>query len=135
MLFRAKFGEQVFELDKFTIGDWRLLKVSFGLDADDLIEANAEGDPDSGRLRLENPQVLAGVLVCCLRRERPNAAVVDLISEVDALDVSEFEIVQAEEDVAESEGPTKAGEPGETRGTSAGRGGSGKSRKKPGARS
>lgn len=92
--FKCRVGDKTYELDKLTLGDSRLLKREFGLV--DLEEFNTT-DPDQ----------LVGLLVICLKRERPSADLGALIAEVEAMDIEEFESV-ADED---AEGPTEDAKP------------------------
>lgn len=107
--FVVKVGERTFTLDKFTMGDWRMLKTHFGLNSSDIV---SEYMPEGGTkpvavINFDDPNVLVGVLVVALHHERPDAAISALIAEVDALDVDGLEFPDAEED-AEDEDPTPA---------------------------
>lgn len=83
--FRAKIGEKVYELDKLTLGQARLMKRRF--DLTDLEEFNI-GDPDH----------MVGILTLCLQQERPAAELETLIAEVEALDIeSAVEMVDEED--------------------------------------
>lgn len=106
VFFKDKAGDRVFELDKLTLGDARVLKREFGLED---MEDFSPTDPDH----------LVGLLYLCLRREQPNAAQEDLLGEIEDLDINAFDEIPEEPD------PTPAAEAG----------GSAKTRKKTGARS
>lgn len=101
--FRAQVGDKVYEVEKLTLGDARLLKRHYGLE--DLSEFES-GDPD----------ILAGILFLALRREKLLAGetVVDaaLMAEVDGLDIEEFgeapDPPQAEEATPKTPAKTKA---------------------------
>lgn len=135
--FTVKVGDKTFTLDRIKLGDWRLLKTEFGLNASDIVTSIKH--PESGDsielLNLDDPNVLIGLMVCALHHERPNASVKLLVAEVEDLEMGDIEFAQPEsEDEAEAD-PTRAAGDGEAAGASAKPGKSEKPRKRPGTRS
>lgn len=84
--FTVKVDERVFTLDRITLGDWRMFKTSFGLNASDIVATviNNKGDSVEA-LNLDDPNVLIALMVAALKHERPTAPIASLIAEVEAL--------------------------------------------------
>lgn len=83
--FRVKVGDQVYELDRLTLGDGRVLKQKFGLE--DLTKISP-GDPD----------MLVGLLFLALKRAKPDAPDANLIAEIEDIDIDGFTDLADDED-------------------------------------
>ena len=90
-------GGKVYELDRLTLGEARILKREFGLA--DLAHFNST-DPDQ----------LVGLLVLALQRENPALTLKEAIAQVEDLDVEAFEEAPAAEEESD---PTPAASGGE----------------------
>src|SRR6266567_4746279 len=112
--FTVKVDGRMFTLDRIKLGDWRLLKTEFGLNASDIVTSfkSTETGESVEILNIDNPNVLVGLLVCALHHERPLAPVAALIAEVDDLGMEglEFPSPEAGDDEAD---PTQAGDDSE----------------------
>lgn len=97
MFFKVKVEDRLFELDKLTLGEARVLKKHFGL----VNLSSFDGtDPDQ----------LVGLLYLALKRERPDATHEDLLGEIEGLDIEGF--ATAEDEQEEIEDPNLSGAQG-----------------------
>lgn len=135
--FTVKVDNRTFTLDRITLGDWRMFKTEFGLNASDIV---TELTNDAGEavqiLNLDDPNVLIALIVASLHHERPNAPVSALVAEVEALGMDGLEFPDLHpEDEAVAEDPTKGGVSEETAEPAQSQhGDQGKRPKKPGTR-
>lgn len=117
--FKARVGGTLYEIDKLTLGDTRILKHKFGLT--DLVEFSST-DPD----------VIVGLLALAIHKANPATTIDDAAAEAEGLDFESFAPVDAAEDEDADAAPLGVGavtaDPSKS-------GKSGKPRKTPGARS
>ncbi len=88
--FKAKIGDTVYELDKLTLGDTRILKHKFGLS--DLSEFSST-DPD----------VIVGLLSLSIRKANPALTIEQAAAQADEINFDDFTQVADEKEVAGAE--------------------------------
>ncbi len=132
--FAVKIDGKPHTVDRFTLGDWRLLKTEFGLNSSDILTTlppNEKGESVQ-TLNVDDPNVLIGLLVVALHHKRPLAPIAALVAEVEALGVDGFEFVNDEPEESESDAaPLAEGDDAVTE-RPAKSGKSGKRQKQPG---
>lgn len=74
MIFKVKCGDTIYELDKLTLGDTRILKNHFGAD-------------DLENLPLKDPDIMAGLLAIAIMRADPNKSLLQATAEADSFDI------------------------------------------------
>jgi len=87
--FKAKIGDTVYELDKLTLGDTRILKHKFGLS--DLSEFSST-DPD----------VIVGLLSLSIRKANPALSIEQAAAQADEINFDDFTQVDDEKEVADA---------------------------------
>jgi hypothetical protein len=118
--FKVQVGEDVYELDKLTLGDGRILKRDFGLT--DLEEFNP-GDPD----------VMVGLLSLAIKHSK-GVSLADATAIAEAVDFEDFTSL-GDEDEADPTPAAPAADDPVSEPKSAGTGNSAKPRKKTGKQS
>lgn len=131
--FTVKVDGRTFTLDRVTMGDWRMFKTAFGLNASDIA---SQRTTDTGEtieaLNLDDPNVLIAMMVAALSHERPDEPIPVLIAEIEALSMDGFEFPGLDDPEGEVD-PTRDGDGGNAETVAPGKSGkSGKRQRTPG---
>jgi hypothetical protein len=78
VFFKAKIAGKVYQLDKLTLGEARLLKREFGLS-------------DLAYFSNTDPDVIVGLLAICIKRDDESLTMDQATEQAEALDIEDFD--------------------------------------------